>query len=202
MFYFHTIINSPTLLNETVYIFSLYTLGKKKETDVNTDVAEDFIQVNVQYADALPSQQHIEYHLQVSPKFSLEEPKDAHLKPNMLILILNSVSFAHFRRKLPKSYAYLNQLAGTVFFKGFSVFDDSSKSQLAAIMSGIAPDDIASYNSFDDLPWIHTLHKEQGYATLFSEDLPCSAQYKDTLCGFAKSPADHFALPFWSAVHQ
>jgi len=143
-----------------------------------------------------------EYHIQVFPKFNLKKPKDIELKQNMLIFMLHSVSYSHFMRKLPKTYAFLQKLSGTVFFKGFSVFDDSSKSQLVAAMSGVEPETMASYNSFDQLPWLHTLHKEQGYVTLMAEDKPCSPQYTDTLCDFKGSPTDHYGLPFWAAVHK
>ncbi|EDO33408.1 predicted protein [Nematostella vectensis] len=179
-----------------------FSKGKSRSTDTSTDVSEEFIKVSVQYAEDLPGNVESEYHMQVSPKFDLKEPKDIVNKPNVLVFMLHSASFSHFRRKMPKTFAFLNNLAGNVFFKGFSVFDESTKSQLSALFSGIPHNKIMEFNNVDALPWLHTLHKEKGYVTLMTEDKPCSPMFSDTLCDFENAPVDHFGSPFWAAAHK
>ena len=56
---------------------------------------------------------------------------------------------------------------------------------------------ISSSKTVDSWRWIFKNFKENGYATMFSEDTPQYASFNYRLHGFQDPPTDHYARPFW-----
>ena len=52
-------------------------------------------------------------------------------------------------------------------------------------------------DTVDKWRWIFKHFKQQGYATLFSEDFPRLASFNYRLLGFKDPPTDHYSRPFW-----
>ena len=149
----------------------------------------------------LTSEDH-EYCIQVPPKFDMKKPVSSpETKLNILMIMFHSTSAAHFKRKLPKSYTFLKNALKTVFVPGFSTIDDSTKSQLTAMLVGLPPGEINTH-TVDSLPWLFKIAKSSGYVTLMNDDKPYSTMHSDTLTSFKSSRPDYYSAPFWAAVHR
>ena len=128
-----------------------------------------------------------------------EEIEESEKRLNFLMLMLHSTSLAHFMRKMPTSFRFLENRSDSIFFRGYSVVDESTRGQLAALLAGSSPKDFAN-KSIDSFPWLFKIAKEHGYVTMVTEDKPFSPMFRDTLSGFKTKPAHHHTSPFWSAA--
>lgn len=144
--------------------------------------------------------------MQVSPK---EEVLTRPLKPggiplDVALIMLDSVSNAQFRRKMPHTLEYLNEQPTTVFLQGETIVGDGTTAQLSAILTGIAEKEQPearksepNAESVDKWRWIFKDFKEKGYATLFTEDAAKFGMFTYRLLGFKEPPSDHYGRPFW-----
>ena len=196
-------LNKPN--NKTIMLIKpMFHCLSAKNTDVNLSVNmnDEFIHVSLVSPTTRNEDQDHEYLLQVPPKLDIQEPKHSpQIKLNILMVMFHSTSTVHFKRKMPKSHSFLAKSLTTIFMPGYSTVDESTKSQLAALLSGTSPQKLGSV-PLDSLPWLFKVAKDNGYVTLFSDDKPYATDYTDTLTGFQTNPPDHYATPFWSAVYR
>ena len=154
---------------------------------------------------------HEEFHQQVVPKAEVNARpiKRYGLGLNIVMIMFDSTSAAHFERKMPKSKELLKKELTTVFFKGESVVGDGTTDQVSAMLTGKAEDDHPEARrgkpgakQVDDWPWVFKDYKKHGYATLFSEDDPPLGAFHYRLTGFRDPPTDHYNRIFWMAIQK
>ena len=180
--------------------FSLSTASKP--VSIRRDVKEEFLEIELLSSKTIVGNIDKEYVMQVSPNFDLKEPPHSAKRLSFLMLMLHSTSSAHFIRKMPKSFNFLESSeVGSVIFRGYSVVDESTRGQLAALLAGTSPHDFED-KPIDSLPWLFKIAKEHDYVTLISDDKTPSPMFRDVLSGFKSKPAHHYTLPFWSAANR
>ena len=89
-------------------------------------------------------------------------------------------------------------------FSGETIVGDGTTAQLSAMLTGIAekkqPEARRSEPNSDTVDkwrWIFKDFKQNGYATLYSEDHTRYGTFTYRLHGFKDPPADHYTRPFW-----
>ena len=163
-------------------------------------MTNEFLEISLQTSRTVIGDLDKEYVMQVSPDFDLKEPQHSEKRLNFLMLMLHSTSSAHFTRKMPLSLNFLESSGiDSIFFRGYSVVDESTRGQLAALLAGVSPREFAD-KPIDSLPWLFKIAKDHGYATVLTNDKPSSPMFKDVLSGFKTKPVHHYTQPFWSAA--
>ena len=131
------------------------------------------------------------------------------LKLNVVMLGIDSVSAASFRRKMPKSLDFLKTSLKTFFISGQTVIGDGTTPALTAMLTGLyeteAPEGRQGFDNsapVDNWPWLMKLYKEHGYVTMMAEDDPIMGAFNLRLKGFKDAPANHYVRPFWLALEE
>ncbi|KAK3727503.1 hypothetical protein QZH41_018377, partial [Actinostola sp. cb2023] len=111
------------------------------------------------------------YHLSVveNPEVLLRKSsEDAPL--DVYIITFDGTSEAHFRRMLPKSYAFLKDDLKSYMFKGYATVGDATLPNVNALLSGNTVEENKRMEIIDDWPLLFKDFKNSGFATLWSED--------------------------------
>lgn len=182
-------------INASDFLILDYRLKSRKE-------------VTTYFARAVPQQDVIENSKLIREKLNGQGENEG-LDLNVLLLGIDSVSAANFRRKMPKTINYLKTALKTYFMSGQTVVGDATTPALTAILTGLyetePPEGRQGYRNaapIDNWPWIMKLYKERGYVTLMSEDDPTMGAFNLRLMGFRDPPAHHYMRPFWLALEE
>ena len=102
---------------------------------------------------------------------------------DIMIIIFDGTSNAHFQRMLPESYAFLTDEMNSTIFKGFSIVGDATTPNVAVLLTGRSEEEnlklfgegrrgYPNSSTIDSWPFIFKDLKERGFATFYSEDDP------------------------------
>ena len=156
----------------------------------------------------VPRQNAIDESSRIRQEFK-RQGKNEGLGLNVVMLGFDSVSAANFRRKMPKSLAFLKTSLKTYFMSGQTVVGDATTPALTAMLTGLyetePPEGRQGYDNsapIDKWPWLMKLYKEHGYVTMMTEDDPAMGTFNLRLRGFEDPPAHHYGRPFWLALEQ
>lgn len=80
---------------------------------------------------------HEEYHAQVVARSPPQEHrKESGLPLSVVIIGIDSLSAAHFRRALPAAYKFMTEEMNSVFLNGYSIVGDGTTPALTALLTG------------------------------------------------------------------
>ena len=170
----------------------------------NTKIRNDFVKVSYRFNNG---SRKVEMFAQIVEKQHVlkrsESTDSTRLRPNIILIGLDSTSNANFKRKLRRSFGYLVNELDAFVFNGYTVIGDGTTPALTAILTGNFLNIMLSKNrtNLNSWPWIMNKYKRRGYVTLYAEDDPLVASFKK-VGGFHNSPADHYIKPFWLAVER
>ncbi|XP_067001262.2 uncharacterized protein [Anabrus simplex] len=129
-------------------------------------------------------------------------------RPSILIFGLDSMSRLNFIRQLPKTYKFLMSVLDSVVLSGLTKVGDNTYPNILTMLTGIAArkvdgvqapywgDEKANAN-FDDLPVAWKEYSNEGYITMYAEDLPQFTAFNYLAKGFLNEPTDYYMRPFW-----
>lgn len=101
---------------------------------------------------------------------------------NVLMFRIDSLSFQHFRRVMPKTYNYLaNELENNVMYTMFNSVGENTHPNLVPLYSGVVVESIETVNLppeiyqlehkdegfYDKIPFIWYEYEEKGYLTAY-----------------------------------
>ena len=146
------------------------------------EVKEDFWRVITYFADGT-THQHLHTCVVEKPEV-LERPLGSNKQDtllNIMVIIFDGTSNAHFQRMLPESYAFLKDEMNSTIFKGSSIVGDATTPNLAALLTGRSVGEnlkmfgegrrgYPDSGPIDSWPFIFKDLKKRGFATLYSED--------------------------------
>ena len=169
----------------------------------NSKIQNDFLKVSYKFKNG---SRKVEMFAQIVEKQHVLKRKVADntkLRPNVVLLGLDSTSNANFKRKLKRSFRYLVDKLDAFVFNGYTIIGDGTTPALAALLTGNLLSTMLSNNhtNLDSWSWIMNTYKRKGYVTLYAEDDPLVASFKQ-VGSFHKEPADHYIRPFWLAVEH
>ena len=188
--------------------------GKRVYFKGSVNIKDDFIRVrcrrgqNVLAEDAMtfvPLKSHVEKRcVEKSTKRKGDGLTEA---PSIVLLGIDSVSRASFRRRMPKTRRYLTQNLGGIELAGYNKVHDNTLVNLMPFLSGKFLEEtrpfmnrLSKYSNyyFDDCPFIWQNLSIEGYRTMLAEDRPDIAtfQYRRKR-GFKKQPTDYYLRPFF-----
>lgn len=159
------------------------TFGEKKFLNLThreANVTGDFLKVTVRFRDG--SERNY-FHASVSEISDVAHRKETHRSPlNIMILVLDRTSAAHFQRMLPKTYAFLKDELDSIMFKSYSIVGENTTPAMSAFLTGKSLEENCKFKearkgvenaSFvDEWPFIFKDLKRLGIATMWSEDQP------------------------------
>lgn len=131
---------------------------------------------------------------------NLSENQTNFQKMNVLIIVLDSVSLAHFKRAFPLTYEYVTKLDGNIFFENVGVNGENTYPNMLPFLAGIVKEPIWELNMYDETPHYKDLEKNKtfhdlypfiwkryesiGYLTSFLEDYPTYSTFNYVKDGF------------------
>ncbi|KAK2141258.1 hypothetical protein LSH36_1134g02060, partial [Paralvinella palmiformis] len=144
-------------------------------------VKPDFDQI---FAQIIPTRDLLE-------RCSRTKPFVNSTQMNVLIYGIDSMSHVSWRKILPKSYTYLKNTLKSVILDGRTI------KELPEVRRNKP-----GTHHVDVYPLIWKDFTDNGYVTLFGEDLPEISLFSLRFNGFDKVPVDHYMRPFWLAVQK
>lgn len=126
---------------------------------------------------------------------------------NVLLIGIDSVSRLNFIRALPNTYKYVEE-NGWVPLKGYSKIDDTSLSNLIAILTGRNSSDVnevcnpLELETFDQCPLLWNNYRELGYITSYAEDECLMSTFNHERKGFSSLPTDFYFRPYMLASEK
>uniref|UniRef100_A0A0N4ZJB5 Sulfatase domain-containing protein n=1 Tax=Parastrongyloides trichosuri TaxID=131310 RepID=A0A0N4ZJB5_PARTI len=183
-------------LNTSSWI--LFKNGTKIECEfIEVRILQSYLQLNI----------YSNHHYQIIPK---EEKNISNKtkKPNVIIIVLDSISHSNFIRKLPKTLSVLENDYKSVILNGMTKVGDNSFPNAVAFLSGKRSsisgykDEIDNKKYFDYLPLIWNNFEEEGYKTFYAEDYTDYNLFTYLAKGFKKQPTTHYFRPFWYSVYK
>ena len=149
----------------------------------------DFVKVTVKFKDG---SEQVDFHGSVMEKAEVQQRSPTQQHPlNIMLLMFDGTSSAHFQRMLPKTYAFLKEDLKSHIFKAYSVVGESTTPAMTALLTGhYIKENLDTYGesrrgkpgakSVDDWPFIFKGMKEHGFATMYSEDQPYLGELEQT----------------------
>lgn len=128
--------------------------------------------------------------------------------PNVLILVLDSVSHNQFLRRLSRVYKVLIEELGAVVLKNYNIVGDATPAALFPILTGKTefelPDArrIKKKSYLDPDQFLFTQLHHDGYRTAYFEDQPKLGTFQYRYNGFERQPSDHYLRPFMMENHK
>lgn len=138
---------------------------------------------------------------------STSPPSDRHDRPSVLVFGLDSISRLSMMRLLPKTYAFLTDVLGSVVFRGMNKVGDNTFPNLVALLTGMEAYTQLKHpgtkgETFDDVQFIWDDFKRGGYLTLFAEDFPEYGVFNYLARGFRDPPTDFYFRPYCLAMEN
>ena len=114
-------------------------------------------------------------------KQDIKNPESAPL--DIMMIMFDGTSRAHFERMLPESWRYIQEEAGFSVFKGHSIVGVSTTPNVVAMLTGNTDEELclnvqearrgkSNSSTVDSWPFIWEDLKKRGFATMLSEDQP------------------------------
>ena len=145
----------------------------------------DFWKVQTHFKDGL-AHEHIHACVIEKPevlnrKQDIKNPESAPL--DIMMIMFDGTSRAHFERMLPESWRYIQEEAGFSVFKGHSIVGVSTTPNVVAMLTGNTDEELclnvqearrgkSNSSTVDSWPFIWKDLKKRGFATMLSEDQP------------------------------
>ncbi|CAG7720018.1 unnamed protein product [Allacma fusca] len=116
--------------------------------------------------------------------------------PNVIVLVLSSVSRMSFYRTMPSTVVYLNNYLNAFEFTKFSKTGSDFSSLLALLTGQSVEQSIEKWGrkngaDFDNCPFIWKRYASQGYSTLFAED-SIAGTFNNKKPGFLTQPTQYY----------
>lgn len=146
----------------------------------------DFIKVTVRYKNGSRQEN---FHAAISEVLEVKQRKEIHNSPlNVMILVFDGTSAAHFQRMLPKTYAFLKDEMESNIFQGYTIVGEATTAAMSALLTGNSIDvncqrfyegrrGRQNARELDRWPFIFKELKQLGFATMWSEDQPGIGKY-------------------------
>ncbi|XP_034669824.1 uncharacterized protein LOC117902510 [Drosophila subobscura] len=135
--------------------------------------------------------------VQVIPKTSRTESHPLPRQPSVIMLGLDTMSRMNFKRTMPKTAEYVQQL-GWFEMEGYNKVADNTFPNLCTVLAGGKPaqlDKVCEEHS--SCPWIWRDFKEAGYSTAYGEDITADSVFT----GSGNAP-DFTLRPFLSGLTE
>ncbi|KAK6194415.1 hypothetical protein SNE40_000052 [Patella caerulea] len=151
---------------------------------------------------------HVHPKASVFDRISKTKPGKFSTKMNVLFFGLDSMSQLSFRRKLPKTMKYLQELK-SVTLNGYNIVGDATTAALIPMLTGKTEVELPEVRKsemesemVDVYPLIWKKFQDDGYVTMFAEDEPTIGAFNLRLTGFQEQPTDHYMRQFWLAIWE
>lgn len=160
------------------------TTGKKTSLSLmnrEANLNDDFIKVTVRFKNG---SRQTDFHAAISEVHEVKQRNEIHSSPvNIMILVFDGTSAAHFQRMLPKTYSFLKDELDSVIFRGYSIVGESTTPAMSALLTGNSVGNNCQKfkegrrgkgdaGEIDEWPFIFKELKKLGFATMWSEDQP------------------------------
>ncbi|XP_034669828.1 uncharacterized protein LOC117902513 [Drosophila subobscura] len=138
--------------------------------------------------------------VQVIPKTSRTESHPLPRQPSVIMLGLDTMSRMNFKRTMPKTAEYVQQL-GWFEMEGYNKVADNTFPNLCVVMAGGSPKElekvcaVTSNVRIDLCPWIWRDFKTAGYSTAYGEDVLQYGVFTGPGVGFGQLPTDFYLRP-------
>ncbi|EGT35503.1 hypothetical protein CAEBREN_29956 [Caenorhabditis brenneri] len=131
-------------------------------------------------------------------------------KYNVYILGFDSLSQMSFRRKLPKTVKFLEETLGSVVLNGYNIVGDGTPQALIPILTAKTETELpltrrrfSEAKYLDEVyPMIWNNYTNNGYVTMFGEDMHLYGTFSYRLKGFRQQPTDHYSRTFFRDVES
>lgn len=159
-----------------------------KRKDLPEEIVFDKMLTNIM-ADSMPQ------------KLSLKDETRNQL--NVILFGIDSVSRSAAIRKMPRTFKYLTDDLHCYDFKGYMKVGENTLPNLTPLLTGrrVWTDEvpITDYTTqpFDSFPFVWNNFSNNGYATMYAEDMPEIGTFTYFTKGFTKQPTHHYMRPFW-----
>lgn len=128
--------------------------------------------------------------------------------PNVIILVLDSVSHNHFLRRLSLVHEVLTQELGAVVLNNYNIVGDATPAAMFPILTGHTESELPdarrnikkTYLDADKFLFAQLHH--DGYRTAYFEDQPRLGTFQYRYNGFRRQPSDHYLRPFMMENHK
>ena len=138
-------------------------------------------------------------------------PIESKRKMNVIFLKIDSISKLHFKRTFPMTNQYLTkQMNNNIFYENLNSVGQNSYPNMIPILTGIIVDPLTEYDYngeidnyrdvngfFDHLPFIWNQYENEGYITMYQEDMPSICQFNYNKPGFRFKPTGFYSRPYW-----
>ena len=139
-------------------------------------------------------------------KCAAEKKQEKLLRPNILLMGIDSVSYANFKRLFPQTFRFLSaELANNVILDHMNAVGGSTIDNIIPFLTGLTYDELINRidskfdNTFVDfLPFLTYDFEDIGYVTSFQEDLPSIGIFNYLRDGFRHFPTHFYARGYWS----
>ena len=129
--------------------------------------------------------------------------------PSIIVMVIDSISRASFRRRMPKTRHYLTEVLGGVELLGYNKVHDNTLVNIMPFFTGKFLEETEPYINrspnyqFDDCPFIWQNLSRIGYRTMHIEDrqdIGTFNYYQKR--GFKNQPVDYHVRPFHLSLEE
>ncbi|XP_023241503.1 uncharacterized protein LOC111639791 [Centruroides sculpturatus] len=167
----------------------------------------EFVAVTCSYRDKVV---YRNYHAYIPRKSGIRlTDQKGIFKPQVFVLVIESMSRLNMIRHMPKTYSYLNDVMKAETLKGLTKVADNSFPNMIALLTGrkvrMVPQELAGNESagpYDHWPFIWKNFKKEGYVTALTEDDPGFTILNYLAKGCLRQPTDFYPRPLWLASFQ
>lgn len=167
----------------------------------------EFVGVTCKYKEKLIYRNYHTYILKKS-RTKLADKKNA-FKPQVFILVIESMSRLNMIRHMPKTYSYLTNIMKIEILKGLTKIADNSFPNMIAFLTGrkvrMVPQELPGNEStgpYDQWPFLWKNFTKEGYITALTEDDPDFTILNYLAKGCLQKPTDFYPRPLWLALFQ
>lgn len=164
-------------------------------------IDDEFVRVICSYGNTGEIYKDYHYFVPRKEKEINQAKTDYSDKFNVLIIGIDSLSRLNFHRQMIRSSSViLDQLKGIEMF-GYNKVEDNTYPNLIPALSGLDEDELASSclpyknSTFDKCHFIWNMYKQNGYRTLFAEDMAGLGLFNYLRNGFKNQPTDYNIRP-------
>uniref|UniRef100_A0A1I7UIR9 Uncharacterized protein n=1 Tax=Caenorhabditis tropicalis TaxID=1561998 RepID=A0A1I7UIR9_9PELO len=129
---------------------------------------------------------------------------------NVYFLGFDSLSQMSFRRKLPKTVKFLEETMESVVLNGYNIVGDGPPQAFIPILTAQTETELPlTRKRFEEAryldeayPMIWKNFSDNGYVTMFAEDMHLYSTFTYRLKGFRHQPVDHYPRTFFKEVES
>ncbi|XP_034134977.1 uncharacterized protein LOC117588039 isoform X1 [Drosophila guanche] len=140
--------------------------------------------------------------VQVTPQTSRTESHPLPRQPSVIMLGLDTMSRMNFKRTMPKTAEYVQQL-GWFEMEGYNKVADNTFPNLCTVLAGGKPVQLEKVcEEQGSCPWIWRDFKEAGYSTAYGEDIASDSVFSVSEPDFRYAPTDFYLRPLLSGLTE